>query len=209
MQVSKHPSVEIVPQELFNNTLIRYMDFDIDDVEALIVLAESNWKWVDSKGWHSDKRPLEYISLIASEVYEVWTAVHNYEDSAHELELADIFLRVTDFIKELSSLTQGQLTLKDALFTGNVLDNRFKLQLNQGVTLDGLLLCMYHKLASTVNYFRDHKISPDHYLDIESAFNQVLYLTFVAMKHLQVSDVIEPIKTKLDINSTRKVTRLK
>ena len=59
-------------------------------------VAEDQWKWVEEMGWHN-KRPLEYLALIASEVGEAVNECRG-EEPTIELgeELADIILRTLD-----------------------------------------------------------------------------------------------------------------
>lgn len=59
-------------------------------------IAEEQYAWVEDMGWHN-KRPLEYVALIGSEVGEVANECRQEEPSNKTgEELADILLRVLD-----------------------------------------------------------------------------------------------------------------
>jgi len=64
-------------------------------------------------GWHKDKRPLEYLALIASEVGEAVNECRGPTPSARlGEELADIVLRVIDMATELDIDLEAQLLKK-------------------------------------------------------------------------------------------------
>ena len=60
-------------------------------------LAQKHWEWVESVGWHDDKRILEYLALIASEIGECVNECRGKKPTEFlGEELADIVLRVFD-----------------------------------------------------------------------------------------------------------------
>ncbi len=64
-------------------------------------IALQQWNWVEDMGWHKDKRPLEYLGLIASEVGEAVNECRgNKPTDKLGSELADIILRTIDFAEE-------------------------------------------------------------------------------------------------------------
>lgn len=60
-------------------------------------IARKQWEWVERMDWHNDKRPLEYVGLIASEVGEAANECRMAEPTKEfGEELADIILRTLD-----------------------------------------------------------------------------------------------------------------
>jgi len=77
--------------ELVNDIDSRFGQSDIN------AIAARQWQWVESVGWHKDKRPLEFVALIASEVGEVANECRDDVPSdALGEELADVILRALD-----------------------------------------------------------------------------------------------------------------
>lgn len=70
------------------------------------------WEWVEDMGWHN-KKPLEYLALIASEVGEAVNECRE-EKTTKELgiELADIVIRVFDFAEEMDIDIGKEMTNK-------------------------------------------------------------------------------------------------
>lgn len=76
-------------------------------------LAQDQWKWVESMNWHGDKRPLEYLGLIASEVGEAVNECRG-EKPTERLgeELADIILRTLDMAEQFDINIQQEVINK-------------------------------------------------------------------------------------------------
>ena len=81
-------------------------------------IAEKQWQWVEDMGWHN-KRPLEYVALICSEIGEVANECRG-EAPSERLgeELADIVLRTLDMAHhygiDIESAIQKKMDLNNA-----------------------------------------------------------------------------------------------
>ena len=66
-------------------------------------VAQRHWKWVDKMGWHN-KRPLESVALIASEVGELANEFRGETINLASVgnEMADIILRTLDLAESLN-----------------------------------------------------------------------------------------------------------
>lgn len=76
-------------------------------------IAKTNWQWVEDMGWHGDRRVLESIALIASEVGEAANECRG-DTPSDKLgsELADIILRVGDLAYSLGIDIGKEITFK-------------------------------------------------------------------------------------------------